>query len=111
MPLTDPKIRNAKPKEKAYRIYDEKGLYLEVSPRGGKWWRLKYRIAGKEKRLSLGTYPDTTLKQARDERDKARIKIREGIDPSSERRATKANPILKHQNTFEAIGREWLERN
>ena len=59
MPLTDTKIKNAKPQEKTYRLYDERGLYLEVSPKGGKWWRFKYRFRGKEKRVSLGTYTDT----------------------------------------------------
>ena len=66
MPLTDTAIRNAKPGEKPVRLFDGGGLYLEVSPAGGKWWRLKYRFDGKEKRLSLGVYPDVSLKDARD---------------------------------------------
>ena len=61
MPLTDKAVIAAKPKEKAYRLYDRDGLYLEVAPSGGKWWRLKYRLRGKESRISLGTYPQTTL--------------------------------------------------
>jgi hypothetical protein len=64
MPLTDTAVRNAKPGPKITRLFDERGLYLELSPAGGKWWRLKYRIDGKEKRLSLGTYPDVSLKDA-----------------------------------------------
>ena len=72
MTLTDTKIRNAKPGKKPTRLFDERGLYLEVSPAGGKWWRLKYRFGGKEKRLSLGVYPDVTLKDARGRRDEAR---------------------------------------
>ena len=72
MPLTDIKIKQAKPKEKPYKISDEKGLYLEVAPSGGKWWRLKYRIEGKEKRFSLGVYPDVSLALARERRDDAR---------------------------------------
>jgi hypothetical protein len=62
MPLTNTAIRNAKSGKKTCKLYDERGLYLEVSPNGGKWWRLKYRFGGKEKRLSLGVYPDVTLK-------------------------------------------------
>ena len=65
MPLTDAAIKNAKPAAKPRRLYDRDGLYLEVSPRGGKWWRLKYRFAGKEKRVSLGVYPEVNLKRAR----------------------------------------------
>jgi Arm DNA-binding domain len=68
MPLTDTAIRSAKPGQKTLKIYDERGLYLEISPAGGKWWRLKYRFAGKEKRLSLGVYPDVNLKKARERR-------------------------------------------
>jgi hypothetical protein len=63
MPLTDKEVRSAQPSEKAYRLYDARGLYLEVHPSGGKWWRLKYRFAGKEKRLSLGVYPEVSLKK------------------------------------------------
>lgn len=69
MPLTDISIRNAKPADKARKLFDGGGLYLEVSPSGGKWWRLKYRRGGKEKRLSLGVYPDISLKDARERRD------------------------------------------
>jgi hypothetical protein len=72
MPLTDTAIRNAKPGKKPIRLFDGGGLYLEVFPTGGKWWRLKYRFEGKEKRLSLGVYPDVSLKDARDRRDASR---------------------------------------
>ena len=65
MPLTDTLARNAKPAAKTVRMFDRDGLYLEVSPRGGKWWRLKYRFAGREKRVSLGVYPEVNLKKAR----------------------------------------------
>jgi hypothetical protein len=71
MPLTDPAVRNAKPADKPVRLFDANGLYLEISPNGGKWWRLKYRYAGKEKRLSLGAYPEVGLKEARSKRDAA----------------------------------------
>jgi hypothetical protein len=70
--LTDTAIRNAKLGEKPVRLFDGGGLYLEVAPTGGKWWRLKYRFASKEKRLSLGVYPGVSLKNARDRRDASR---------------------------------------
>ena len=85
MPLTDTTIRTAKPTEKPYKLADEKGLFLLVSPNGSKWWRLKFRIDGKEKLLSLGVYPDTSLKKARSDRDTARSMLAEGIDPSLQR--------------------------
>ena len=68
-------------------------MYLEVAPSGGKWWRLKYRVAGVEKRLSLGTYPETSLKSAREKRDEARALIAQGIDPSDLRKASKAQVL------------------
>ena len=72
MPLTDTAIKNTKPSDKTKKLYDSGGLYLELSPRGGKWWLFKYRFGGKETRLSMGTYPDISLKDARDRRDDAR---------------------------------------
>lgn len=72
MPLTDTSIRNAKPQSSPRKYFDERGLYLEVRPNGGKWWRFKYRYGGKEKLISLGTYPDVSLKEARERRDEAR---------------------------------------
>jgi len=111
MPLTDPAIRNAKPTEKTQKLFDGGGLYLEVAPSGGKWWRLKYRFVGKEKRLSLGTYPDVTLKEARERRDSARKLLSDGIDPSAHRKSKKAAQVVLSANTFEAIGREWISRH
>src|SRR3984893_12699731 len=90
MPLTDTAIRNAKPGEKPVRLFDGGGLYLEVSPTGGRWWRLKYRFDGKEKRLSLGVYPDVSLKEARDRRNASRKLLADGIDPSENRKAMKS---------------------
>lgn len=75
MPLTDVKVRNAKPKEKQYKLYDTGGLFLLVSPAGGKWWRFKYRFGGKEKLLSLGTYPEISLSKARERRRAARTQV------------------------------------
>ena len=109
MPLTDTTIRTAKPTEKPYKLADEKGLFLLVSPNGSKWWRLKFRIDGKEKLLSLGVYPDTSLKKARSDRDTARSMLAEGIDPSLQRKATKAARVELSANSFEVICREWLE--
>jgi hypothetical protein len=71
--LTDSAIKKLSATAKPVRVFDGLGLYLEVTPRGGKWWRLKYRFGGKEKLLSMGTYPDTSLKKAREKRDEARI--------------------------------------
>jgi hypothetical protein len=79
MPLTDVKIRNAKPTDKPFKIFDGQGLYLEVSPAGGKLWRLKYRFNGKEKRLGLGKYPEVGLSEARQERDGLRALLKRGI--------------------------------
>lgn len=110
MPLTDIKIKQAKPKEKPYKISDERGLYLEVAPAGGKWWRLKYRIDGKEKRLSLGVYPDVSLALARERRDDARKLIASGVDPSSNRKATKLARAESNANSFEVVAREWFEK-
>lgn len=107
MALTDTQIRRAKPREKAHRLYDGRGLYLEVSPSGGRLWRLKYRIGGKEKRLSLGAYPDVTLKDARDRCDAARKEISAGIDPSAARKARNS----AEADTFEAVAREWLSNH
>ncbi len=109
MPLTDTTIRTAKPRETPYKLADGKGLFLLVSPAGGKWWRLKFRIGGKEKLLSLGTYPDTGLKEARGKRDEARKMMATGIDPSEHRKAVKATARELGANSFEVICREWLE--
>lgn len=107
MALTDTKIRTLKPPEKAYKLSDEKGLFLLVKPSGAKYWRFKYRFAGKEKLLAIGTYPDLSLKDARDMRDDARNLLAKGIDPGLAKQATKK--LTKHvaENTFEAIAREW----
>jgi hypothetical protein len=89
MALTATGVKNAKPTAKSQRLFDGGGLYLEVAPSGGKWWRLKYRHAGKEKRLSLGVYPDVSLKDARTKRDDARKLLSAGVDPSGARKAAK----------------------
>lgn len=106
MPLTDAAIRNAKPAAKAQRLFDGGGLYLEVAPAGGKWWRFKYRFGGKEKRLSLGVYPDVSLKEARERRDEARKQLANGIDPSETRKAEKNSQA----DSFEEVAREWYDK-
>ncbi|MEO8777287.1 MAG: integrase arm-type DNA-binding domain-containing protein, partial [Rhodanobacter sp.] len=111
MPLTDTAIRKAKAGEKTQRLFDGGGLYLELSPAGGKWWRLKYRHGGKEKRLSLGTYPDTSLKDAREKRDAARKLLAAGVDPGEQRKAEKAAGEERAANSFEVIAREWFAKH
>lgn len=111
MPLTDTAIRNAKPTEKAQKLFDGGGLYLEVAPSGGKWWRLKYRFGGKEKRISLGVYPDVGLKEARERRDEARKLLANDIDPGENRKVQKAAKVERTANSFEAIAREWFAKH
>ena len=101
-PLTDTAIKQAKPKDKTYRLYDRDGMYLEISPAGGKHWRLKYRIGGKEKRLTLGGYPKVSLKDAREKAQAARGKISEGDDPAKKKD--------KPPSLFRHIAREWWEK-
>jgi integrase len=108
MSLTDTTIRNAKPGEKPAKLFDERGLFLIVTPAGGKWWRLKYRYDGKEKLLSLGVYPDVGLKEARDKRDEARKLLAAGIDPGAHRKAHKSARADRAANSFEVVAREWF---
>lgn len=110
MPLSDTAIRNAKPANKAKKLFDGGGLYLEVAPNGGKWWRLKYRFDGREKHLSLGVYPDVSLKDARDRRDEARKLLANEIDPSENRKAKKAVKVERAANSFEVVAREWFAK-
>ncbi|EFL9196381.1 tyrosine-type recombinase/integrase [Escherichia coli O54:H45] len=107
MPLTDAKVRALKPREKTYRISDAGGLYVEVAPNGSRYWRMKYRIAGKEKRLAFGVYPDVSLADAREKRDKAKKILAAGGDPGEAKKAEKLAQKLNAANTFEAIAHEW----
>lgn len=107
MKLSDRAIKAASPKDKPYKVSDGHGMYLEVRPNGGKWWRLKYRHLGKEKRISLGTYPDVSLKDARERRENARKLISDGVDPSAANKAQKLKSFLQNSNTFETVAREW----
>jgi integrase len=107
MALSNTQIQKAKPKAKSYRLYDERGLYLEVSPAGGKHWRLKYRFGGKEKRLALGSYPDVGLKAAREARDNARAVLANDQDPGQHKQTLKAQKMLIAGDSFEGIARDW----
>ena len=109
MSLTDLSVRNAKAGAKTQRLFDGGGLYLELSPSGGKWWRLKYRHEGKEKRLSLGTYPAIGLKEARERRDEARRQLAAGVDPSQARQAEKAARQAEAEHTLKNVTKAWLE--
>lgn len=123
MPLTDTAIRNAKPGQKARKLFDGGGLFLLVTPAGAKLWRLKYRFHGKEKLLSLGSYPDVPLagrkdkrsgeyvQGARDKRDAARTLIAQDIDPSLRRKTEKRARAVAGQNTFEIVAREWFKKH
>ncbi|MFJ1253822.1 tyrosine-type recombinase/integrase [Cupriavidus sp. CuC1] len=110
MPLTDTAIRTAKPTDKTQKLFDGGGLYLEVAPSGGKWWRMKYRFAGKEKRLSFGVYPDVGLKEARERREAARKLLANDVDPGENRKAQKAARFERATNSFEIIAREWFAK-
>jgi integrase len=103
--LNDTKVRSAKSREKAFKLSDERGLFLLVTPTGSRLWRLKYRFNGREKLISLGAYPDVTLKRAREKRDAARRLIADGIDPSVQRKAERAALA----QSFEGVAKEWLE--
>jgi len=83
MKLTELQIKKAKPKEKIYRMFDGHGLHLEITPKGQKWWRYKYLFNGKERRISLGVYPDISLKEARERHLEERMKLNRGQDPST----------------------------
>jgi len=108
MSLSDTAIRNAKPTEKVFKMYDQQGLFIQITPSGGKWWRFKFRFNGKENLLSLGTYPEVSLKMAREKRDDARRLLAEGVNPSEQRKAYKASKRNNATNSFESIAREWL---
>jgi integrase len=108
VPLTDTAIRSAKARDRTFKMFDGGGLYLEVNPRGGKWWRWKYRFGGTERRLSLGVYPAVGLKAARAKRDVLRQQLAAGVDPGQARKAGKV--ALAGAGTFEAVAREWLAK-
>ena len=107
--LTDRAIRKLEPSQRTYRAFDSGGLYLEVSPRGGRYWRFKYRHMGKEKRLSFGVFPEVSLAEARGKRDDARALLRLGDDPGAVRKAERLKASAGSE-CFEAVAREWLSK-
>lgn len=111
MSLSDTAIKNAKPQDKPFKVTDEKGMYLLVHSNGSKYFRLDYRFNGKRKTLALGTYPETTLKEARENRDTAKKQINDGIDPSEHRKTEKLTATTNAANSFEAIALEWFGRH
>jgi len=111
MPLTEVFIKAQKPAEKTRKHFDGGGLFLDVTPKGGRYWRLKYRFGGKEKLLALGVYPEVSLKDARAKRDDAKKLIANGVDPGDVKKAQKASRLEGGDNSFEAIAREWFARN
>ena len=105
--LTDAQVRKIKPSEKKTKYSDEKGMFLEVTPSGGMHWRMKFRLNGKENIFSIGTYPETTLAQARRARDEARLKLKDGINPNEEKKQKKQQ--ADESILFKILAMEWLE--
>lgn len=110
MPLTDTAVKKAKSGARPMKLSDERGLYLLVTPTGAKLWRWKYRVDGKEKLMALGSYPDVSLAQARDERDIARKQLAAKIDPMAKKKADKLTQQLSSENSFATISRKWWEK-
>src|SRR3954470_51713 len=104
--LTDTAVRNAKPREKPYKLTDGGGLYVIVNPNGSRWWRFRYRVQGREKLISLGVYPEISLREARERRDDAKKLHKSGVDPSARRQIEQRVTA----ETFEAIAREWFAK-
>lgn len=107
MALSDIKIKTAKPLDKPYKLSDSGGLYLIVNRNGSKYWRMKYRFAGKEKMLSIGVYPQVTLAEARSQRDDAKKLLAQNKDPSEQKQLARLEKHLASESTFEAVAREW----
>ncbi len=111
MSLSDVTCRNARAKAKSYRLVDGEGMYLQVMPNGGRYWRLKYRFAGKEKVLAFGLYPQTSLSEARDKRAVAKKILASGNDPSVAKRRFRERQLQATENSFEHVAREWHATN
>jgi len=110
MPLTNVHINKSKRKNKPYKLSDAGGMYLLIHPNGSKYWRLKYRLHGKEKTYALGVYPDVSLAEARELREQAKKEIKAGNDPVMKRREQKHHALLQSKNTFEVVVNEWHEQ-
>jgi hypothetical protein len=111
MPLTDAKLRSLKAKSASYKISDSEGLYLLVPTSGARLWRLAYRFGGKQKSFALGQYPEVSLLEARRARDAAKRLLRDGTDPSADRKAMRRKRSIAAANTFEAVANEWFDVN
>jgi len=111
MSLTDVAVKNAKAKDKAYKLSDGKGLYLQVSKTGARLWRFKYRIGGKEYQFAIGKYPEISLANAREENAKARELVKQGIHPLHQRKLEKLEQISEGGNTFQSNTKEWINQN
>ena len=110
MALTDLALRTAKPKEKAYKLFDGGGLHLVVNPNGSRLWRLAYRFAGKPKQLAFGPYPTISLAEARQKREDAKKLLLDGRDPSAARKLDKINAAISEGNTFENLAADYMAR-
>jgi integrase len=113
IPLSDRQISAAKPKDAPYKLFDGGGMFLFCTPTGGKLWRLKYSIDGKEKLLALGAYPDISLKDARQKREEAKEQLAKGIDPGEQKKEAKAKAAAIARDealTFDAVAREWFAK-
>ena len=109
--LSPTKVKTVRPAEKPFKLFDGNGLYLEVRPNGGKWWRFRYQMHGKQKLLSMGTYPDTSLAKARSELVNARKQVADGVDPSEARKQAKTKSKFDQANTFEDIALAMVAKN
>ncbi len=105
MSLTYIIVKNTKPKDKTFKLFDEKGLFLLVHKNGSKYWQQKYRVDGKERILSFGVYPEASLKEARNKRYEARKQIQDGFDPSQEKKLAKLTHLINTENSFENVAR------
>src|SRR3546814_14333596 len=110
MPLTETRLRALKTKDKPYKVADQRGLYSEVTPAGGKLWRFRYRIGKIEKKLAIGSYPEGSLKQARDETYEARKAVASGSDPAFAKRKQKIREEFRSEQTYEAAPREYNKK-
>ena len=110
LPLTEPQVKNAKPRQSDYKLSDGNGLFLLVTVAGGKLWRFRYQFGGKDKTLAMGIYPDVSLSRARTEREQCRQLVARGVDPAEAKKAGKLEEAAQRVNTFEKLAREWFDR-
>lgn len=110
VPLSEQQVRKAKPQAKETKMFDGMGLFLLVTPSGGKLWRFKYQFGGKEKLLAFGSYPEISLAEAREKLAAARKQVAAGIDPSGTKKALKAAQVAASESAFEIVAREWHTR-